>query len=1149
MALTKGQKDRLDKLDFAKGGGFSDFLTERKKLESAGSKFLFVGLGGKGCNTVAGIKTNVYKKINCPEGKTHPDNFEYLAVDTDVETLEFLCRGGFGEIGLNADPNDNEVCQLYDGNAAKKLKPGNRRLIPSYITSWLNPTMNQELQGKGAGGIRQAGRYLLFGEEAFMRLKNALTQKIQRLANQIVNPMKEKLIIYIFAGLSGGTGSGTIIDVPYIIREICNQNNWDVKIYSYIFLPDTYPEQARGDHLKYNSYAALKEIDFLMNIGDMDGTAHFRATYIPEFSVDSVERIFDSCILVSGKKNDGTVPNPDKFTRSVVVNNIISLITNNVTSAGFMANSFLDNTPTEIQNSLASLQIPKNAFYQYTVIGTGAVILPLEQILAYITHGSMEKMEEAWNKHAEQKDVEDVLGKIHMAPQELADAIINKSRVPLMEYTKGIGGMSRKQDIIDDSLFNTIKSYWMGQNVSLYDAWNVAKNQCLEHIVQDLNKYYESAFHDPDKGIYFLREFVSFRLVDGRNFNGLLARLNTEYMSSVSGLIGGQEEIIRQTEHRMREIKAELESPFCLFPANKVEEYRSCCVQKLVSENMIEIYRVIVMDCLRQIISWLEMKQEELQSYIDIFTYMKAVVDNNYERVMTDSMPQAEYAGRLIEFSDRKNNQATANVLDYLDSMLSGKTPEGLVTALENDILKTQTKWLHNVDSFNPMEVFVGFIEKQYPNLINLTIEKFLGLKYGQDGLQVGMQEICEGLKNRAEVIFPTNAYMNLISLASHKYVVIPGGTGVLGSSVSNFAQTNGASVAMGSDMNSIYWYNLVIGVPLFAFSDIEDYERRYEINNVSGIHIQESQEENWKDFPALTNQQRWANGDFNSRERKFVSKVQEDVTKFLQCGLIRRSDNLKGNYIAYGFAEEDSRYTKEKILEWCRETYVTTPVLNSDGLMDTGKLFFERMRTENFFEEFQVNIPTVYMNVDNNNLYQIVRMNIFLYKKLKATYEVYEKGVEIIKDANAKREEELRNHKYLERFYDYIRMGIIQIGEAAVYLEKKDKEQEEILYYDDYTQREMQFFIYYAFQNFQNRYTEEELVEIDEYQKELASDHSEEARNRYRALSDNFMEKCEEARNSLRKLEVKRLFEQNAEGHLFEQFVSVYDKLISLRH
>lgn len=161
----------------------------------------------------------------------------------------------------------------------------------------------------------------------------------------------------------------------------------------------------------------------------------------------------------------------------------------------------------------------------------------------------------------------------------------------------------------------------------------------------------------------------------------------------------------------------------------------------------------------------------------------------------------------------------------------------------------------------------------------------------------------------------------------------------------------------------------------------------------------------------------------------------------------------------------------------------------------------------------------------------------------------MYEKGVEIIKDANAKREEELRNHKYLERFYDYIRMGIIQIGEAAVYLEKKDKEQEEILYYDDYTQREMQFFIYYAFQNFQNRYTEEELVEIDEYQKELASDHSEEARNRYRALSDNFMEKCEEARNSLRKLEVKRLFEQNAEGHLFEQFVSVYDKLISLRH
>ena len=57
MALTIKEKEKLDQLDFATGGGFSDFLTSKKKLAPTGSKILFVGLGGKGCKTVASIKT------------------------------------------------------------------------------------------------------------------------------------------------------------------------------------------------------------------------------------------------------------------------------------------------------------------------------------------------------------------------------------------------------------------------------------------------------------------------------------------------------------------------------------------------------------------------------------------------------------------------------------------------------------------------------------------------------------------------------------------------------------------------------------------------------------------------------------------------------------------------------------------------------------------------------------------------------------------------------------------------------------------------------------------------------------------------------------------------------------------------------------
>ena len=47
MALTVEEKKRLDKLGFANGGGYSDFLTGVQKQNPSSDKFLFIGLGGR----------------------------------------------------------------------------------------------------------------------------------------------------------------------------------------------------------------------------------------------------------------------------------------------------------------------------------------------------------------------------------------------------------------------------------------------------------------------------------------------------------------------------------------------------------------------------------------------------------------------------------------------------------------------------------------------------------------------------------------------------------------------------------------------------------------------------------------------------------------------------------------------------------------------------------------------------------------------------------------------------------------------------------------------------------------------------------------------------------------------------------------------
>ena len=167
MALTAEEKKRLDKLGFANGGGYSDFLTGVEKQNPSTDKFLFIGLGGKGCSTVAHLKTEVSKKIKCPANKKKPDNFEYLAIDTDEVFLRQLCNGGFGEVGLSDAPEDQEILSLYNADAVGVLAGK-----PDTITAWMNPSLSPSWGARERMGLdRQEGHcclnleFVKFGRE------------------------------------------------------------------------------------------------------------------------------------------------------------------------------------------------------------------------------------------------------------------------------------------------------------------------------------------------------------------------------------------------------------------------------------------------------------------------------------------------------------------------------------------------------------------------------------------------------------------------------------------------------------------------------------------------------------------------------------------------------------------------------------------------------------------------------------------------------------------------------------------------------------------------------------------------------------------------------------------------------------------------
>lgn len=330
----------------------------------------------------------------------------------------------------------------------------------------------------------------------------------------------------------------------------------------------------------------------------------------------------------------------------------------------------------------------------------------------------------------------------------------------------------------------------------------------------------------------------------------------------------------------------------CIGPMlqNQIEKYRKCCVERLTTDNLLDLYDIVWKN-IEDIIDFIEVRLSELQRYIDVFLHMQEVMDRNFHIVMNGTMPSVEYSTQLLDLSQR--DAVTMRVREYLDDAIADKKQEALVIALEEKMLETQKQWMNADDEFNPMKVFVSYIEEQFKEIPGMTIEKFIELAYGKDNFAAGMLDVCEKLENNARVIYSGNMNLPLNSLPVKKYIVAPDKALNVVEAVEGYAKSHSITVAKGNDLNNIYWYNWICGVPLFSFSDIKEYERAYEdrINKsgAAGVHIYEGTEYDFRQLPDLYVYDLWCETEpeFNIREKKIVKGVKDVAEQLLERQIV----------------------------------------------------------------------------------------------------------------------------------------------------------------------------------------------------------------------------------------------------------------------
>ena len=432
MSMNDAQKRKvktnLKTLDYLDGTGV--ISTHKRKL--ANELFLFISSGGNGHKTLCTIRDQLRWKVDPLE---LAEKTAFLAVDAAHKELDELEN----ERGFDS----TEVLRLPFAGAHESINP---KKISPQMEEWVDPELydatggmaktapaQSGFDGSGAGAWRQPGRVRLCQPNTIAALTSGLTAAIKKLLKD--RPADMRLNVFFLAGLAGGTGGGTIVDLPFLTRQIIS-NSFPARyentgVSAYLMLPSACGDETDIIKIKKgnrNAYAALKEIDYFMGLQSRgDRFQHLYGT----FKVDIGENIFDFCTLVEGIADGGIIfGNQDDAARKVVANSILNLISVTEAKAGdkpFLVDSFLSNDAELVKTAVEAqshLTLPRDANYCYNVIGYSSCVVPIDLMTVYVANKVFSKVWEKFEKcgEADSEAAEQFLVEAQLSPKEVKAA-------------------------------------------------------------------------------------------------------------------------------------------------------------------------------------------------------------------------------------------------------------------------------------------------------------------------------------------------------------------------------------------------------------------------------------------------------------------------------------------------------------------------------------------------------------------------------------------------------------------------------------------------------------------------------------------------------------------------------------------------------
>ena len=399
------------KLLLSAGGGI--ISTQQQANQVGNTATVLIGLGGTGIACLRTIKTQVYSRLKPDDpGEVVPkySHIKFIGVDSDNQSALDI----YNTENKNLPLEYSEF--FYISNKGIK-KPD----FEWFRWKDINVT---DLGKAGAGGIRQVGRFMMMDKsDMFMStVESTIKNAKSGLEKATVN-------VHIFAGISGGTGAGSFLDVCYMVRHVAEQIG-GVTIFGYFFLPNVNLSRIpEGDNLtrEYvpkNGYASMQELDYCMQLQKNGG--EFIQEYQGHRRIEWKEAPVDMCYLISATNTNGDViPNAYNYAMSATAEYIMDFLTVSEGIAPLIS--------TYHQRVGCADRMKSNGFnLKYCTLGAACASIPLREINTYLASELFERFSTIGGNTPTKADVEalelSALAKGRKNESEVYDSLLMEIR-------------------------------------------------------------------------------------------------------------------------------------------------------------------------------------------------------------------------------------------------------------------------------------------------------------------------------------------------------------------------------------------------------------------------------------------------------------------------------------------------------------------------------------------------------------------------------------------------------------------------------------------------------------------------------------------------------------------------------------------------